>query len=274
MSALPPPLRREWLCAALETLIARRGEERFLTAPLVVPDDRCFPDRWTPDAAGVAALARRLLAYAGLERLRVSIEMFENERDIHEIGLDGTASKWSHAGAAAWFAGIDGDTCLFGAERDKLGDPLGLVAAMAHETAHAFRRVHRLEIADHDVEERLTDVTTVYLGFGVLTTAASARYITKSHDNLGSSYSHQQQGYLAPAEMAFLLGAQLVLRGHDTKTVRSVARLLPANQAASLRAAVAAIDRATIADLLGLAAIPAPPRPAAQRTWWQRLFGG
>jgi hypothetical protein len=52
---LPTPLEREWLAAALETLIAARGEDTFLTAPLLLPEDRFFPDRFTPDAAGVTA---------------------------------------------------------------------------------------------------------------------------------------------------------------------------------------------------------------------------
>ena len=188
MSALlPAPLEREWLAAALETLIAARGEETFLTAPLLFPEDRFFPDRFTPDAPGVAALAKRLLGYAGLSHLGVHIDTFENEQEIQELGLDGKASKWSHRGAAAWFAGIERGTCLFGIETSKLSDALGLVAAMAHEVCHAFRQAHRLVRPERDMEEKLTDVTTVYLGFGVLTTAAAQRYITQSHGNLGSS---------------------------------------------------------------------------------------
>lgn len=273
--ALPPALQREWLAAGLETLIAARGEEHFLTAPLLLPEDRFFPDRFTPDAAGVAALAKRLLAYASLAHLDVSIETYENEQDVQELGLDGKAAKWSHSGAAAWFAGIEGKRCLFGVELSKLTDPLGLVAAMAHEIGHAFRRSHRLERREHDVEEKLTDVTTIYLGFGVLTTAAAARFTTKSHDVIGSSYSHARQGYLGYDEMAYLLGLQLVVRGYDDAAVKHFARHLPANQAAVLREATRDIARADAADLLGFAAPPpVQPSPVSPATsWWRRLLG-
>ncbi len=274
-ASLPAPLEREWLAAALETLIAARGEEAFLTAPLLLPEDRFFPDRFTPDAAGVSALAKRLLGYANLSHLGVRIDTFENEQEIAELGLDGKAAKWSHQGAAAWFAGIERGTCRFGVETGKLTDALGLVAAMAHEVGHAFRHAHRIVRPERDIEEKLTDVTTVYLGFGVLTTAAAQRYVAQSHGDLGSSYSHQQQGYLAGYEMAYLLAMQLAMRGSDDRFVAHVAKRLPSNQASALRAALREMNRAHTADMLGFDALPAPqPSPLpAPTTWWKRLLG-
>lgn len=270
--SLPPPLRCAWLASALEKLISSRGEETFLEAPIVLPEDRFFPDRWSPDVAGVSALARRLLAYAKLGHLDVSIETFENEQQIDEVGMDGRASKWSHAGAAAWFAGISNGRCRFGVELGKLTDPLGVVAAMAHEVGHAYRRAHRIEHADHDTEERLTDVTTIYLGFGVLTTAASARFTTKSHDNLGSSWSHQKQGYLAYEEMAYLLAVQLVARGYDASTIAYFAKRLSSNQAAVLREATRTLDRARVVDELGFDALPATRPSPVPAPWYKRIF--
>ncbi|HLL22549.1 MAG TPA: hypothetical protein VK427_10475 [Kofleriaceae bacterium] len=274
MADLPSPLEREWLWAALETLIKARGEPIFLTAPILLPIDAHFPDRWTPDEHGVARLASRLLGYAGLAHLGVDVEVFSEPTEVREVGLDGRAAKTAHVGAAAWFAGIRDGRCQFGAEADQLDDALGLVGAMAHEIAHAYRRAHRLEHRDRDMEEKLTDVTTIYLGFGVLTTAASARYITRHHDNLGSSYSHKRQGYLAPYELAFMLASQLHLRGYDTRTIKQLAQHLPSNQRASLLAAIAASPRDLIANGLGFDRVPAPvPPPAFEKSWWQRMFG-
>jgi hypothetical protein len=272
---LPAALQREWLWAGLQAVIGKRGEETFLRAPLVLPNDEWFPDRWSPDERGVTALAERLLDYAGLGHLNVSVEMFTGETEVSKVGLDGKPSSWSHAGAAAWFTGISTGTCRFGAEQSKLDDPLGLVAAMAHETAHAFRHSHRLVHRDHDLEEKLTDITTIYLGFGVLTTTAAARFITRSHDNLGNSWSHSRQGYLPPEDMAFLLGSQLAMRGYDKATLRWVAKQLPANQAAVFRATLAEADRNVMADALGFDAIPEPaPTPNRPHvSWWRRVIG-
>jgi hypothetical protein len=270
---LPAPLQREWLWSALNALVDACGEEPILTAPIVRASDEFFPDRWSADEAGLEALALRLLGYANLGHLDVSIELFTGETEVREVGIDGHAAATSHSGAAAWFAGIRGGVAQFGAESSKLDDPLGLVAAMAHETAHAFRRAHRLEHRDRDLEERLTDVTTIYLGFGVLTTSAAARFITRSHNTIGSSWSHSRQGYLPPEDMAFLLASQLVLRGYDANAIHAYALQLPANQAAVVRTAARELDRAWVADVLGFDEVPPaqapPPMPAP---WWRRLF--
>ncbi|MEO7091598.1 MAG: hypothetical protein ABI175_00015, partial [Polyangiales bacterium] len=257
MAALPAPLEREWLWAALQTLIDARGEEQFLTAPILLPTDEHFPDRWTPDEQGVARLAKRLLAHVGLGQLGVDVRVFTDPTEVREVGLDGKAASTSHVGAAAWFAGIHGGVCEFGAESDQLEDPVGIVGAMAHEIGHAFRRSHRIEHRDRDIEEKLTDVTTIYLGFGVLTTAASARFLTRHHDNLGSSYAHKRQGYLAWDAMAFMLASQLQLRGYDEATVKWFAKHLPSNQAATVRAAVHETTRELIANAMGFDELPA-----------------
>ena len=68
--------------------------------------------------------------------------------------------------------------CLFGVDVEQLGDGLGVTATMAHEVAHAFRSRFGLALTDPeriDEEERLTDLTTIYLGAGVLTTNGIAR---------------------------------------------------------------------------------------------------
>lgn len=275
MVDLPNHLEREWLWAALQTLIESRGEAPFLTAPIILPNDTYFPDRWAPDKRGVGRLAKRLLGYAGLGQLDVEVEVFSEPTEVREVGMNGLASRTSHVGAAAWFKGIRGGTCLFGAEADQLEDPVGLVGAMAHEIGHAFRRSHMLEHRDRDMEEKLTDVTTIYLGFGMLTTAAAARFVTRHHDNLGSSYAQKKQGYLAAYEMAFMLASQLQLRGYDEATVRWYARQLPANQAAVVRAAYRETTRDLIANAMGFDHVPPPSSPPSIPVpWWRKLISG
>ena len=164
---LPPADEREHLLDALADLVDARGFEHFVSSPIVRPAVEFFPDAWTPDVHGVHRLAMRLLRNAGLDDLQVEVEIFA-EGEVPEG--DPLVRSERHQGAAAWFAGIHDGVVLFGANVQQLGDPLGVTAAMAHETAHAFRCAHALEEEDLLTEEQLTDLTTVYLGFGVLTT--------------------------------------------------------------------------------------------------------
>ena len=262
------PGDRLWLIESLTDLIERRGASTFLEARLLEPTPACFPDRWTADAAAVRTLARRLLAHAGLD-LDAEVELFDDGPDEQPEGF-GTGQTSHHAGTAAWFAGIDRGVCLFGAEIGKLRDGIGIVGAMAHEIAHAYRRFHRLEVRDRDEEERLTDLTTIYLGTGILTTNASYRYRASSSFERGgerSMYSHQRIGYLGPAAMSYLLAMQVVARGADVPEQKRVARLLETNQAGAFRATCASIERPSLAPLLGGTPLPpmmVTPAPSAR----------
>lgn len=55
---IPAPAERAWLVDELAALTAAVGWQRLVGAPVLEPTPRWFPDRWTPDAAGVRRLAR------------------------------------------------------------------------------------------------------------------------------------------------------------------------------------------------------------------------
>jgi hypothetical protein len=237
----PPlePEEREWLIERTAELIAAAGWERYVEAPLVLPDAHSFPDRWTPDVHGLRVLALRLLAHAGLEQLDVEVTVFAGDRAT-ELDAHGNPRVTGHQGAAAWFAGIQGDVCLFGCEVDQLQDAIGVAGSMAHEVAHAFRRFHGLEVDDRELEERLTDLTTVYLGFGVISTNAALRHRSSAvGDSLfAHQWSRNQLGYLPAAAMSFLLAMWWFARGDERAGARRIQRLLEVNQAAWFRGAL------------------------------------
>ncbi len=235
-SDLPDRAERERLVIWLADLVDACGYEWFVRAPLIEPTERDFPDEWHPSAEGVAILAQRLFAYAGLTDLEAVVERFEDDAPQKGLLGLGLEMRVEHSGAAAWFAGIEGKRCYFGVNESQLGDADGVVAAMAHEVAHAFRRVNELEVEDRDLEEKLTDLTTVYLGFGVLTTNAAYRY-RASGDWKSTQWSHQKLGYLGPLAMAFLLAAHARTRRTTAAEARRIEKLLEPTQADAFRAA-------------------------------------
>jgi hypothetical protein len=259
VDAIPlEPEEREWLLERCAELVDAIGWQRFVRAPLLLPDERSFPDPWTADARGIRRLALRLLAYAELGQLEVSVEVFSGNRPSrHDPG--GTLQ------VAAWFAGIEDGVCKFGCARDQLHDAIGVVAAMAHEVAHAFRRFHRLEVEDHSLEERLTDLTTIALGFGVLTTNAALRHRSSFRvpgDILGGhKWSREQAGYLPPAAMSYALAIWWLARGNEASGRRAIGRALELNQRGWFRAALGVLAREDITSALGLPATQSMPRP-------------
>jgi hypothetical protein len=266
VEVLPDETVRAHLLDELAQLISAMGSETFLAAPMIEPSDRWFPDRWTPDEAGVQHLLRRLLDYASLASLTLVLEIDQFSTPQGEVLLDGRAG--GHAGTAAWFAGIRDGTCLFGVDTTQLADPVGLVGTLAHEVAHAYRHAQHLRIADPAIDEPLTDLTTVYLGFGILTANASQRYRSGRSGPGGSWYSRAEGGYLGMQALSYLLAAQVIARGTAPK---SIARTLSPNQRACFTAACKELGaREALLARLGLPAAP-PIEPPG--TWLGRLFG-
>jgi hypothetical protein len=260
---LPPPDEREALLDRLTATVRAAGSETFVAAPLVFADEQAFPDRYQPTVRGVRVLIRRVLAYAGLGELDVVLEVDGYADERAEVDEAGRRVVKERGGVAAWFAGIHGGACEFGVDSGLLGDPEGLVGVLAHEVAHAYRRYHGIEVDDHDEDERLTDLTTVFLGFGVLTTNAAQQH-RSGGDTLASWWKNSHAGYLGPTSMAFLLAAQVVARDGDGGLRKQVAARLATNQRACFRAACEALgDRDRLIERLGL---PPPARWPAVRS--------
>jgi hypothetical protein len=248
---LPDASEREELLTRLGRVLASAGWEHFVSAPILLPDSKFFPDRWTMDAAGVHRLTKRLLRYAGLGELDVDVVAYEE---------DAPPETGHHTGIAGWFAGIVDGRCRFGFDERHVEDDDAIVGVMCHEVAHAFRHHRGMVGDDRDLEEEDTDITTVHLGFGVLSANNAYRYRTSG--NLEgliavSRSSESSIGYLSARALSFLLAAQVVVRREERAICREIARALESNQASFFRAAVSALeaDEAALRTKLGV-----PPR--------------
>jgi hypothetical protein len=265
MELVPDPGECEHLLAELATLIASAGSAKYLEAPIIEPSDRWFPDRRTPDVDGVERLLRRVLAYAGLGDLELTLEIDRFAEATGKVMMDGRPG--GHEGTAAWFAGIRDGVCSFGVDTRGLEDPVGLIGTLAHEVAHAYRHAKELRQPVRLHEERLTDLTTIYLGFGILTVNATQRFRSGQH-GAGSWYSRAEGGYLGMQSMSYLLATQVMARGSAPS---SIGRSLATNQRACFKAACKQLeDRAALLQRL---ALPVVEATTARSGWLRRLFG-
>jgi hypothetical protein len=255
---LPSVEERKWLGRYLRKLIEKMGSERFLCAPILLPSPRYFPDRWDGAVADVHRLTQRLMHHAGLGDLGFTLS-----------GFDDGASEIFDSGTAGWYAGtVENECCLFGVHVDQLDDPEKAVGVMAHEVAHAFRDHHKLMNREaRDREELLTDLTTIYLGFGVFTTNNTDRYRSSGGYDY-TEWSNAKGGYLPPPAMSWLLALQAAARG-DPGEIKAIARDLEPNQQAQFKDAIEEIERdpSWLAELNLPAARPErwPYKPIAVR---------
>ncbi|MBK9071424.1 MAG: hypothetical protein IPL79_10540 [Myxococcales bacterium] len=292
---VPTLEEQEWLLDELAQLVTDRGATSILTHP-ILPTATHFPDAWQRDLASVNLLADRLLCFAGLTTLKAQCYLFDSD----EAG----ATDEHGLAVAACFWGIFDNVCLFGICEAKLSSPVEVVGAMAHEVAHAYRRFHGLELLtshhgappstsdlpsgkelltntslaasddgdDQDSlrqrEEQLTDLTTVFLGFGVLT-ANSAHVVhtwTEYHgSNIVAQMSKNELGYLPPNALAFMLAAQAEAIA-DPAVTKSIRKHLAANQLAYFDAARKVLKKTPARGMLAIAtdqhAIPREIPPA------------
>jgi hypothetical protein len=232
--AIPAGGDAEYLLSGLARLIELRGCETFLSAPVLLAEPRFFPDKVKPRADGVAVLLQRLLAYANIEPKGLEIQIYP-ARD--ELLVRSNPNE--HPGAAAWFLDIEDGVYRFGVRDSELRDEQSLIGTLGHEVAHAYRTYHRICVSDRDVEEKLTDLTTVYLGFGAFTLASSFQFKTGHYSHTGErlAYERQARGYLTPGQLAFLLAAQLVVRRDRENLLKQVRASLPLNHAHAVQTA-------------------------------------
>jgi hypothetical protein len=246
----------------MAALIRAAGPEPFLRAPILTPTEEFFPDPASSLPEVVDRITRRLLVYARLGDLEPTIQFFEHG----EIETTGTGTRCE--GVAGCFFGIEDAHVHFGINVDLESDTEHVAGVMVHEVAHAFRAHHGLVSSEREEEELLTDLTCVYLGFGLLSANSSYRFRKSGHVAGPMAYtkwSTSWTGYLSPQAQSFLLACQIAARQIEDDERRRVTRELETNQAAFVKAALKLFDSEEIVPekALGLPPRERWPRPRA-----------
>ncbi len=234
MELEPTQDERAWVLAQLGALVARRGPTAFVQSLIVQQNPGHFPDGITVSLQGADLIARRLLRYADLDTLDVDVVAYGDDDRARAPAFPGGVDHPT----AALFTGIDDGCCRFAVALETFAEPALLVPALAHEVAHAYRAQHGLQVEAHDVDEHLTDLTAVYLGFGVLVANASDYLVTSGWTEGGYAVSRWKSGrlgYLPMPALCFVLAVQVFVRG-DHEARAQVRRALAPNQAAAFDA--------------------------------------
>lgn len=247
VSLVPSQSEQQWLLQRLAGLVETHGHEHLVLAPMIEPTETYFPDRWAGGDASLRRLLRRLLVYADLEGARVEVVVHPDE-DV------GGPVVPAGLGAAIWFVRRSAEALHFAARSSSLREPDVLVPAAARCVAEAWRAWHGVATSDAVAEQRLTDVTGVYLGFGRLTADASLRHSAVRTGGFALQRKTSRLGVLPPQALSFLLAAQCVARQLPETEIKRIARSLQANQAGFFREALAQLRTAepSVATVLRL----------------------
>lgn len=170
------PHAKAWVEKRLNWLGAQFPNNVFTSRELVYPTDDFFPDEYEPSREGATALLHRVCHLIGVAREGVTLK-FSHSRDRLTL-VNGSGYQMPHS--AGTFIQSSGHYFIT-IDIDELARPHELIGTFAHELAHARligeRRVDP-RVFDNEL---LTDLTAVFLGFGL--------FLANSPRNWMSQYS-------------------------------------------------------------------------------------
>lgn len=226
----PRPEHVPWLLEQLRALIEQFGVARFVHAPLVEDAPGQAPDE----------IVRALLQHAALDEVPVELVPMQLAPQI-QAGLPRRCPR--PAGAGIWLLDARDGGARFAVE----GMPS--LPELCHDVAHVWRERHGLCVEDSGLDERLTDLSAVYLGFGLQLLRPGARRRRVQ----GLVLESRSAPSLDRGAIAWLVGAQLA--GRDPSR-RQLERMLAGldeptrRDVEAARAHFGGVGRMDLADLL------------------------
>lgn len=242
----------EWLLAGFKWL-DREFPDLAQGRTLALPDRNCFPPLVSEGPERGKELLGQVQALAGMADWPVELIPVNPPR---RGAINAVAALQSGSGACGTFRFARTAEGLPIAEIrytvDQIDKPVGLVATFAHELAHYLLHTRTNPIPGGDpVEELFTDLTAVWLGFGIFL-GNSARYAGHIDEGGGRGwFVSGWQGYLGERMLITALALSELIAERDPMIAATYLKdyletdLKMAQRYAAkrdLRAEVAAID--------------------------------
>ena len=190
--------QRQWIDDRFDWLQNEFGIGR-LNGEVYLPNEKFFPDPYVPAIDGAESLLNRVCTYMSIDRSRLELKLFTRDTSYSDIK---TPSQ-QFAGAAGVFEPGD-STITIWLEQSMLNNPESLISTIAHELGHVLLLADNRYSRENEDHERLTDLMTVFFGFGVFSANSS---LVEENWRVGnvSGWSIGTMGYLSLAEYAYAL---------------------------------------------------------------------
>lgn len=201
-----PPREAAWIEKMLGWCVERMGDVP-LRRPVVVPTREFFPGAYHGTAQDVLRVVGHVMTLMGIDADRVTVEVRSEGMlaDLESIATHPTR----HAIIAGHYEQRDGRGVIR-VDPAQADDPLRVVAVAAHELCHELLLGRGgMPGADGEDHEPLTDLLTVYTGFGVF--SANAAFHFESFN--GGGWRARRLGYLNVPMFGYALACYAWLRG-------------------------------------------------------------
>lgn len=201
-----------WHLENFTWLIEEYGPETFARTKLILPTARYFPTDGETGHDLASRIFDQVKAYCGMRDWEVDLV-----GDDNPLAEDAALSLMMVAPQkhAVGTFGVAGNRIQISYVPSLLKQPHRLIATFAHELAHYLLATARSDPpCDEDEMEFLTDLTAVYLGFGVF--LANGRFRFESlNDGTRQGWRLGHMGYLPEADLIFALALFIEAKAVD-----------------------------------------------------------
>lgn len=212
------PDDEEWHLAAWGWLLARFGEDRLRRAPLITATRQFFPPTEALGHERALHIFGCVQQLCGLSDWPCTLIALPERPETRVAKLGQVKIDSGHMPLGTFSR--DKNSAVITYDPGTVNNPAVLVATLAHELAHyLLHSVSDRPPGEELMEEFATDLTTVYLGFGIFG-ANQAFNFSQHRDVYSQGWSTSGQGYLRERDWAFALAVFCALRAEDVASVR------------------------------------------------------
>ncbi|NDU75083.1 hypothetical protein GWI34_20990 [Actinomadura sp. DSM 109109] len=209
--------RQAWIEASIAWFVRQFGRDP-VTRPLVLP----WPDLGSPGYTGTAEqiddVVTRMCGLMGIDRSELTVRLFGRKGDE-------AAAREGRRAVGHYY--VENGRAVIGLDVTEASDAAYLIAVIAHELCHVRLLGEGRITTGRKDHERLTDLLTVYFGFGVFSTNASLRFgeVTRGFSvqplgdldertlNAARNDGYSRLGYLTESEFGYSMACYAWLRG-------------------------------------------------------------
>jgi hypothetical protein len=210
-----------WTESSLRWLGSEFGS-RQLRQDVVLPNARFIPPGYAATGPEIERLVALACLHMQVDRQTIDLRLFDGSEEKQAAARTGRSRAVGH------FQVEDG-RFVVSLDLSESADAVMLLAIVAHELGHVRLLGERRIGSERRDHERLTDLLTVFFGFGIFTTNAAMRFDrgargfwiqpTEKYDdrtlNAASNSGYQRLGYLTSGEFGYALGCFSWLRGES-----------------------------------------------------------
>jgi hypothetical protein len=215
----PVPLAMQaWIETSMHWFGGQFGREAAL-GDVSTPAPEFFPAPYSATPEQIDALVTKVCGLMSVDPSGVTVELFGDlaDRSAEISGEKHAVGHYRRRNGRA----------VIGLDRREAADPAYLTAIIAHELCHVRLLGERRITTARKDHERLTDLLTVYLGFGIFSTNAALSfagthrrwsatplgYLNERELNATRRDGYKRLGYLTEPQFAYALACYGRLRG-------------------------------------------------------------